>query len=446
MIEPSPPVFHLSKEGKTMRVFPCILALLTAVCGGVVADLAPAAEPREPAKLPHTVTEDFNRPPSPARAIRSLFSTDQDRVFAARQRVARASYVASKIQAGDIQPVDYSVLSESAGEPMPMEGEIIMEGPAIAGIHDPMTYHTVPGSPGCSSCQGGSQCGGDCGTCGTCPTICFPLCFSLPLENLSVRAGVEGFKGPMNAGMDGSFGFLYGVNWGAPLVSRSTGLGVQLGVNGSNANLHGASFTDDHRDQFFLTAGVFRRVDWGWQGGIVYDHMNDHWYYDIDASQIRGELSWKFQCQGEFGFWFTASDQTSDIDEQITLPGASVPSTASGSFQPNNMFAFFYRTPLEVCGGEMRFSGGWTDTEMGLIGADLNVPITKCLAVESNFLYLIPRGGEGSDDPCVCETWNVGINLVWYPRACSSASAGKNYYRPLFNVANNGTFSMYPTN
>ncbi len=428
-----------------MRVFPWILALLTASCGSLFADLATAAEPREPAKLPHVAANDYSRPPSPANAIRSLFSTDQDRVFQARKRVARASYVASKVQAGDIDTVDYSVLSE-ASEPMPMEGEVIMEGHAIAGMHDP---HTFSGGPGCASCQGGTHCEGgscdSCGFCGPCETICFPLCFRLPLENLSFRAGVEGFKGPLNAGMDGSFGFLYGVNWGAPLFSRSTGFGVQLGVNGSNANLHGASFTEDHRDQFFLTGGIFRRVDWGWQGGIVYDHMSDHWYYDIDASQIRGELSWKFQCKGEFGFWFTASDETSDIDEQILLPGSSVPTSAQGSFQPHNMFAFFYRTPLEVCGGEMRFSGGWTDNELGLIGADLSVPITKCLAVESNFLYLIPRNGEDDDDPCVCETWNIGLNLVWYPRARSAASAGKNYYRPLFNVANNGTFSMYPT-
>ncbi|WP_105358897.1 MULTISPECIES: DUF6666 family protein [Pirellulaceae] len=431
-----------------MRVFPWILTLLTASCGSTLADLATAAEPREPAKLQHVVSENYNRPPSPTTAIRSLFSTDQDRVFAARQRVARASYVASKVQAGDIQQVDYSVLNEASGT-MPMEGEIIMEGPAVAGIHDPATYH---GGPGCSSCQGGAACGDSCGSCdtcgvcGPCETICFPLCFRLNLDNLSFRAGVQGFKGPLNAGMDGSFGFLYGVNWGAPLFSRDHGFGVQLGVNGTNANLHGASFTDDNRDQFFLTAGFFRRVDWGWQGGLVYDHMSDHWYYDIDASQIRGELSWKFQCKGEFGLWFTASDETSDINEQILLPGASVPTTVNGSFQPHNMFAFFYRTPLEVCGGEMRFSGGWTDNELGLVGADVNVPITKCLALETNFLYLIPRhDNEDNGDPCTCETWNIGINLVWYPRACSSASAGKNYYRPLFNVANNGTFSMYPT-
>lgn len=439
-----------------MRVFPWFLALMFAAIGNGIVGLADAAEPSEPAKLPHVAPTDFNRPPSPAQAIRSLLSTDQDRVFQARKRVARASYVASKIQAGDvgrskvepgkIEQVDYSVLG-SEDEHIPMEGEIIMEGPAVAGIHDPATYHD---GGGCSSCQSGYSCNsgcGDCNSCGscrTCRTICFPLCFSLPLENLSFRAGPQGFKGPLNAGMDGSFGFLYGVNWGAPLFSQRHGFGVQLGVNGANSNFDGASFTNDSRDQFFLTGGFFRRVDWGWQGGLVYDYMSDHWYYNVNASQLRGELSWKFQCKGELGFWFTASDKTSTINSVVNTPGTvDVPMTIAGGYKPNNMFAFFYRHPLDICGGDIRFSGGWTNNQMGLLGADMNIPITKCLAVETNFLYLIPKNNSGQS-AYTTETWNVGIYMVWYPRACSSSSAGKSYYRPLFNVASNATFSMYP--
>ncbi|RCS54373.1 hypothetical protein DTL42_04295 [Bremerella cremea] len=433
-----------------MRVFPWIFVLLTASCVSSFADLATAAEPREPAKLTHVVSEDYTQPPSPQRAIRSLFSNNQDRVYAARQRVARASYVASKVQAGDVQPVDYSVLSNAAGEQY-MEGEIVegtiiegdvmMPGHATAGIYEQGMH--VDG--GCTSCQGGGC--ESCETCGdSCNTWCVPICFSLSLEDLSVRAGVEGFKGPLNRGVDGSFGFLYGINWGTPFFGKSSGLGFQLGINGSSTNMHEASFTDKSRNQFFMTAGLFRRVDWGWQGGVVLDYMSDDWYYSLTSSQIRGELSWKFQSRNEFGFWFTASDHVSTVNALITPQGSSTPLTISQNYQPNNMFAFFYRTPLDICGGEMRFSGGWTEDRMGLLSADMNIPVTQCLAVETNFLYLIPRDSNNRPTPYVDETWNVGFNLVWYPRACSAASAGKSYYRPLFNTATNGTFSMYPTN
>lgn len=442
---PSPPrLFNLSKEGKAMRVFPWIIVLVTAFGAANLVSSADAQQPREPAKLPRLAPTDYSVPPSPERAIQALNPSSQDRVQAARQRVARASYVASKVQAGDIQPVDYSVLSNAAGEQY-IEGEIVEgavmeEGPMMPGHATAGIYHEGFGPAGCDSC-GDSTCGGD-----GCNTFCFPICLSLSWEDLSVRAGVEGFKGPLNQGMDGSFGFLYGVNWGTPFFGKSTGLGLQLGVNGSNANLHGASFTDNSRDQFFMTAGLFRRVDWGWQGGVAWDYMSDEWYYDITASQVRGELSWKFQCTGEVGFWFAASDQTSLVNSQVVLQGDSFPTTINQNYQPNNMFAFFYRTPLEVCGGEMRFSAGWTEDSMGLLGAETSIPITQHMAVETNFLYLIPQDSEDRANPYVNETWNVGINLVWYPRACSAASAGKSYYRPLFNVANNGTFSMYPTN
>lgn len=37
------------------------------------------------------------------------------------------------------------------------------------------------------------------------------------------------------------------------------------------------------------------------------------------------------------------------------------------------------------------------------------------------------------------ESWNVGVSVVWTPCGRSS-KCGQDYSRPLFNVADNGTF------
>ena len=66
---------------------------------------------------------------------------------------------------------------------------------------------------------------------------------------------------------------------------------MQVGYRGVSSHYSGASFAEDSRDQGFLTAGLFRRVDWGLQGGAVVDILFDDWYYNsLTLTQLRGEL------------------------------------------------------------------------------------------------------------------------------------------------------------
>jgi hypothetical protein len=64
--------------------------------------------------------------------------------------------------------------------------------------------------------------------------------------------------------------------------------------------------------------------------------------------------------------------------------------------------------------------------------------LNPCWSLAADFLYVVP-----SDDSNLAgfaeETWNVSIGLVWTP--CAKAGCGPNYCRPLFDVANNGTFA-----
>ena len=71
--------------------------------------------------------------------------------------------------------------------------------------------------------------------------------------------------------------------------------------------------------------------------------------------------------------------------------------------------------------------------------------MTRSLALEGTFAYLMP--GKSKTSPPVGGAiagtftpmaWNLGINLVYYPRGRSRRSLASPY-RPLFDVADNGT-------
>jgi hypothetical protein len=312
------------------------------------------------------------------------------------------------------------------GEPLP-PGEFIVEPMMEGEIVEPECGAPV------ADCT-------DCGGCGSCNGCLIP-CPTLAFDNFEFFAGANGFTNASNLGSTGSFGFYYGLNWAVPVPCiPNQAIGMQLGARGTSTNLSGASFTDASRDQVFITGGLFRRVDWGFQGGVVVDYLHEDWFYEASSVQIRGELSWVYPQCHELGFWFTASTKQTtveniDIDfdfDDIDLAAVTV--------EPVDLFAFFYRRRFEhMCGGYGRFYAGFTGQSDGLIGADLKVPLIDNWAVESGFTYLIPKDG----DQRIAhreEAWNVFVGLVWYPGL--RKATGNDYFRPLFNVADNGTFML----
>ncbi|MEO2008546.1 MAG: DUF6666 family protein [Pirellulaceae bacterium] len=273
---------------------------------------------------------------------------------------------------------------------------------------------------------------GSCGSGGVCRTGCLIPCPRISFNNIEWTMGVNGFTGPGNRGQSGSFGFYEGANWGAQLPCIGCGeLGAQLGVRFVQSNLSGAAFTTNQRDQFFATGGIFRRVDWGLQGGVVVDYMHDNWYAEVDLVQLRGELSWVYPNCHEIGSFFTAATQTDQVVSIIN--GAPVPETFEGTDQ----YAFFYRRLNDL--GNWRLFAGFTSESDGLLGGDFQWAANECWALEGGFSYLIPEESTAAGG-FVEESWNVGLGLVWYPG--SRCSSGQDYYRPLFNVADNGSFFM----
>ncbi|MCO6458010.1 MAG: hypothetical protein J5I93_22120 [Pirellulaceae bacterium] len=310
---------------------------------------------------------------------------------------------------------------EGGTEQYAIEGPGEFLGPGEVFEADEHPVHGVP--------LGSSGCCGD-AACGSC---CLP-CPLISLHNLDLQVGVHGFTGPPNLGQTGSFGFDYGLNWGTPLPIGN--LGAQVGVNIVQSNFNGAEFTTDTRNQVFLTAGVFRRVDCGLQGGLAIDYVRDDWYVEYDLTQLRGELSWVFPSCHELGVWFTTSTQ-SYTAEGVIFTGINNQMQVSSSVEPTDLFAFFYRRQLARTGGEGRFFAGFSGESDGLLGMDLRVPLSDRCTIQGGFTYLVPEQRADRLDH-QDESWNVGMNLVWHlgpPSVCQWK-----YYRPLLKVADNGSF------
>ena len=319
---------------------------------------------------------------------------------------------------------------------------------------------------GCNECDGimhdlpgtyleGDGCGmellGDCGcdACNPCndeptllPRIRFNWC------RYEFFGGVQGHTGPLNHvaidtgnGIDrtgsGSFGFHEGFNRGKSM-NRLLGLDMatQFGVRGTQNNLSGTAFTTDTRHQVFVTAGVFRRVDYGVQYGLVLDYLNQDWYFQSNSLQLRGELSWRTRECDTYGFQFMAGVREETVSASI-IDETGTTLSADVGLKPTDQYRFFYRRPL-ARNGEYDMMVGWTDNKDGLLGANFTMTLSHHCSLRSGVTYLIPYEGKNSGG-YEQENWNISVGLVYRPggpRGCGR------YCRPLFDVADNGTFML----
>jgi hypothetical protein len=270
----------------------------------------------------------------------------------------------------------------------------------------------------------------DCGSCVGMPGPdywCFPVCFPR-LKDMTLWAGVHGFRGPRDfipAGQSNSnFGFQEGVNISgrAPLVGfMFPELSYQLGYQAVQSRLSGTATSSDDRGQQFVTAGLFRRTQSGLQFGAVFDSMTDDLDQQIDLNQVRYEISLKTPRGRELGFW--GANSTNDaVSNGVT-------------FATIDQYNIFYRWNFRD-GYQGRIWGGVSGDGEGILGADFYAPLNDRWSVQTGFNYQIPDQNSGLEGVSQ-ESWNLGINLVWHlgrtaRKGCSSP------FRPLFQVADNG--------
>ena len=284
------------------------------------------------------------------------------------------------------------------------------------------------GSEGC-----GARCGGNCDANWNCCLDCMSSIYHSCKDYFTIHSGAHGFQSPSSI-TSSSFGFHEGLNLAIPWGPCHR-WGWQLGFEGVHSNFSEAQVDGNFfnrsagkdRDQFFVTTGFYRRSNCGPQFGVVWDYLNDSWGDEINLAQIRGEVSWVGPSCHELGFWFAVptTDDNIGLDEGYDL-----------EFESTEIYAFFYRYTAR-CGGEGRVYAGWSGDEDVVVGADIEVPIHNRWALRSDLAYLIPDRTDSIG--IIQESWNVGVSVVFYPGG--SARAGYCCLnRPLFRVANNGSF------
>jgi hypothetical protein len=374
----------------------------------------------------------------------------------------------------DVLPVPDGVSSDPMNTTSPrMQGEVVRDGEMLheggvfsdGGVfHDDGYYQD--GQIGCTDgiaggCAGGN-CGGGCagGNCGGCVgcdrddwadpfpcpecgvygyhrigcgrvAACIHNCLGPLIREWSVFAGAQGFKGPIDLGMNGNFGFHEGFNAAGPLIPFPRfGLGYQVGGNFTQSDLSGNVFGTNTREQHFMTAGLFHRAyrHRGLQWGVVYDWLTENYYTKATLSQIRAEISWLNGCGHEVGFLMTQGIKEDTIDQ---LPQFIL--------RPADQYNLFYRYTTQS-GGQGRIWGGFTGQSLAIFGADFRVPVSNRIDFNGGFNYIIPNDGQnalGQQD----ESFGLSMSIVWY-FGRRKEGVHNTPFRPLFNVADNNSFML----
>jgi hypothetical protein len=174
---------------------------------------------------------------------------------------------------------------------------------------------------------------------------------------------------------------------------------------------------------------LFHRQAEGLNFGVVWDILSDERYVTHHYNQVRTELSIRDGGCHEIG-----------VDATIGLNDHTLPDDGFGNaltFQASDQYLLFYRYHGS-CGGEGRFFAGVNNNADALVGADMNLPIGERFCVTSGFEYLIPSSASNGLEGANQEAWNISLGLVWH-WDCQAHHCFDNCYRPLFNVADNGS-------
>lgn len=312
-------------------------------------------------------------------------------------------------------------------------GTTQFEPMAAEGTFAPPSGCASCGGGGCDSCEPcGDGCGAPCGECCDFGWEVFDGSCGPWLRGLSVFAGVDGFKGPIDRGSNGNFGLNEGLNLARPL-GDPWGCGYQIGANFVQSDFSGTPFAGNtdkgYRRQYFATAGIFQRATacGGFQWGVAYDYLHDIYYQTADLQQIRSETSFVLNETYDIGYYgaYGVSNSQARVWD--------------GFMDPTDMFVGFVRRRFEN-GGDGRIWFGATGHGDGLLGVDLWVPLGRSLALENRINYMIPKDGRDTTAQ-TRESWGLVIQLVWYPGQNAKCQQ-QNPYRPMFNVADNSLFMV----
>ena len=405
-----------------------------------------------------------SRPQNPRVSERAVSSVvTSPRSVGSNRKPAR---VAQMIHGGSGTVMEGEII----GSPMGTQysgGQVINQGPVYENvIYDDGYSHggysdgftegvVVDGSCGCGECSTGYQCGSvsDCGggCCGRggCPDgPCWLGNFGKAFRTGEYFGGATGFQSPLftvpgqdipidenQLASDSSFGLYGGFNLGIPLCRLSCGfLSGQFGVRSVTSNFNGNEFTSEDRRQLFITTGLYRRVDYGLQFGVVADILHEEWFTESDLVQIRSDIGWVYPAGHTLGFRYTTGVQDD---------------TTNGTFNGNQFFDYFQTTDDNYRfyyrhnapgGGYGEIYAGWAEASQTVFGVDVDLPVTDRVSFQSGFTAYFNDDIVSADSNFqggnLNEAWNLFVGISLKPQG---RSWYRSYDRPLFSVADNGT-------
>ncbi len=167
-----------------------------------------------------------------------------------------------------------------------------------------------------------------------------------------VLLGAQSFQGPLSfpraggvSGGGGRFGIHQGVQWTGPVPWVLCGwLHGQVGFRATQNQWNGSPHFDGRHDQTFFTTGLFRRVDFGLQGGVVFDLLREDTYFQTQLTQLRGNLSFAFLNQSEIGF-----EWARHLDSQVErewIRGATATTALESEIVATDTNRFYWSTLL----------------------------------------------------------------------------------------------------
>ncbi len=257
------------------------------------------------------------------------------------------------------------------------------------------------------------------------------------MDNLTFFAGATGFRSELDADRNGNFGFSEGVNWAGPATPQGT-VSAQLGFRAVQSNLNGSggTATRECRNQYFVTAGIYKRdLAFPLQGGVALDWMNDDFYGKVKVRQFRAELSARTFSNLEYGFLggFGVTKKDNDFINRREDPTGMY----RYGVQAQHYYLLFLRKHL-AAGGLAEFRCGLTENGDTILSALAEFPLHDRIALYGSFTAMIPEQGQGSNG-FRDESWDVSVGFVFYFRGGAS-SKPSNPCRPMFSVADNSAF------
>jgi hypothetical protein len=266
-----------------------------------------------------------------------------------------------------------------------------------------------------------------------------PVCLTFGMglfDNLSFFTEATTFKTGLNCGA-GSMGLGEGLNWASPVTPQGT-ITAQFGIRAVQGDMF---FQPSTRSQVFMTAGIFKRLEFAnVQGGVAVDWLEYRvplFGGPIYVRQMRTELSARSFRDFEYGFigGFDVFRDRPTVGPFLVGPDFDDPTFFAVDVQ--DYYLLFARKHLDS-GGQVELRCGATARGDLILNALGEVAINDRIAVNGGISCLTPSEGRSAHGNHR-ENWSMSLGVVVYFRG-GATHRQANLYRPMFDVAGNNSF------